>query len=138
MAGPNPKFDTVLVVTDEDLRLLKSVDGTTQKTVDGNTYTLTSNTAEVKRAPNGLYVSSLDKQTLREGGAVNYSGHDVSVMHEDYAGTPKPREEIAERMFETFKEVDGPAKNVAQETLHLLGYEVEKDVSYRLVDKRNA
>jgi hypothetical protein len=62
----------------------------------------------------------------------------VSVMHEDYAGTPKPREEIAERMFETFKEVDGRAKNVAQETLHLLGYEVEKDVSYRLVDKQNA
>lgn len=136
MPRPNPQHDDVIVLTEDDMRVLSTGNGSVRKTVGGNTYVVTPNEAQAKVEMKGLYVGPIDLANIRKGLAADYGGHDVSIVHEDYAGTPKSREAAAERLFELFREEDGRAKNVAQEALHLLGYEVEKDVSYRLRDTR--
>lgn len=131
------RFDDVIVLSKEDIDYL-AVGGYVFETADGEQYELYGDEEEAREAEqmgmNALWVGPRDIELLRGGGSPGYATYEVSLIHEDDAGTPKSREAAAERMFEIFQEEEGRARNVAQEAIHVLGYEVRRDVEYTLVD----
>lgn len=142
MTKPDPKYDNVVVLTERELQRIER-GNIVEKEVQGVTYTFHMFN---KYSPSCPYKSPAPKVTnratemLRAGEAAGWAYENtdcppISVIHEDYAGTPKSKEAAAERLFQLFKDHDGEARQVAQEALHLLGYEIQKDVEYSLVEK---
>lgn len=129
---------------EEELQMLDERDYVDVMLDSGLTVRLTTTLGDAKENEGGENVRPLvlwthDVERLRDGESADYSsgtaGKSISLVHEDYASTviSPSTEEAAERLFEMFKTEEGRARGVAQEALHMLGYEIEKTVEYELV-----
>lgn len=119
-----PKHDTVVVFTEEDIETLQAGSKITKQ---GHTFGYGC------RGRGFCKVLNTSIERLRQGHALNWELGPVSVIHEDYAGTPKSQDAIVQSLFEMFQNSEGERRSVALECLHMFGYRVEKNVEYELV-----
>lgn len=122
--------EPVLPITDEEIEDIR----------DDNVVTINGSTISKCGIGNSgfadWFVGPTVLSHLDDGKPARLNGagvEDEVLLPADAAGTPKSDEYVAERLFERFREEEGRARQVAQEALHLLGYEVEKE--YSLVEK---
>lgn len=138
MPTKEPEYDTVIELSKNQLDELEFGKATIRRTVDGNTYSLTTDLKEAEKKISGVYVAPnpeggrQDIANLRNGEVKNYHGQEISVV---YDGAQKcgcdGREEIAEYILDN---IEWYNIELGCEVLDMLGYELSKE--YTLVDKR--
>lgn len=137
----DPTHDHVIVLTEDEIQTARN-GGCVEKPY-GDSYLAqfsasTDGLEDGAGHVRGCIATAYLADDIRNGNAVNYTGNEmtdappISVIHEDYAGTPKSDEALAEWLFERFKASEGETRSLALETLHKLGYSVETNTEYTL------